>query len=80
MSILFKTLALVLCLTFLFAVMIPQAQAGWGFWKCIAAGASCLAGMAAASALCANPATTAVACWAAYSAASSWCATVAANC
>ena len=80
MRIVFKTLALVLCLTVLFMVMIPAAHAGWSWWKCAAGAVSCAAGMAAASALCANPSTSVWACWAAMSAATSWCATVAANC
>ena len=77
MSILLKTLALVLCLTFLFAVMIPQAQAGWNWWQCAAGIVACGAAWAAAAKACvvAGPA-----CVVATSAAVSICATVAANC
>ncbi len=76
MSILFKTLALVLCLTFLFAVMIPQAQA-WNWWQCAAGIVACGAAWAAAAKICvvAGPA-----CVVATSVAVSICATVAANC
>lgn len=79
-TITFKSIALVLCLTFMFMVALPLAQAGWPWWKCAAGAVSCAAGMASAAALCANPATAAAVCYAATSAAISWCATVAANC
>ena len=77
MSILFKTLALVLCFTFLFAVMIPQVQANWNWWQCAAGVVACGAAWAAAAKACvvAGPA-----CVAATSLAMSICATVAANC
>ena len=78
MSILFKTLALVLCLTFLFAVMIPQVQADWPWWKCAAGVVACTAAWVLAGKICAGPGV--VACAAATSAAMSICATVAANC
>ncbi len=78
MSILFKTLALVLCLTFLFAVMIPQAQAGWGFWKCISEAAACAAAWVAAGTACAGGGP--VACAIMTSIALGICATVDANC
>ena len=32
-----KALAIVLCLAFLFMVMIPQSVAGWGWLACLAA-------------------------------------------
>ncbi len=77
MSILFKTLALVLCLTFLFAVVLPQAQADWSWWACLAGKSSCLAGLAAAGATCAvDPPV----CPVVMAAAIAWCVIVAENC
>lgn len=77
-NIVFKTLALVLCLAFVFMVTLPQAQAGWSWWKCAAGIVACGAAWAAAAKICAGPGV--VACNVAISAAISICATVAANC
>ena len=50
-----KTLALLLCIAFLFVTVMPQAHAGWGFWKCLGLKASYWAAFAAALAICSVP-------------------------
>jgi len=50
---LFKTIALVLCIAFLFATVIPQASGwGWGWWKCAGLWVACQAAWYAAYTAC----------------------------
>ena len=62
----FKTIALLLCIAILFATVIPQAQAGWGFWKCLGLKTSYWAALAAAVVICSVPDPSIIGCSAAW--------------
>ena len=65
----FKSIALVLCILILFMTVLPQAQAGWGFWKCLIVSSALKGLFIAACLICAAPDPTIVSCvagWAAY--------------
>ncbi|MCE2399302.1 hypothetical protein J4G08_00280 [Candidatus Poribacteria bacterium] len=64
----FKSIALLLCILILFTTVIPQAQAGWGFWKCLALGAAVNSAFIAALLICVAPDATIIGCVAAWAA------------
>ena len=65
----FKSIALVLCILILFMTVLPQAQAGWGFWKCLIVSSALKGLFVAACLICATPDPSIIGCvaaWAAY--------------